>query len=103
MTNSGKGPGNVLEVRDERLALGFARRVVRGPQDRRRVDRRRDDRREVRVEQLAALLRHAEARTEDRLRRSRAEEHDGLRLDDPELLLEPRLAGVDLELLGRRV
>src|SRR4051794_12924507 len=106
MTKTGSAiqrTGDVGEVGCEGAALGFARGVVGCPEDRRRVDRGGDDRREVRLEQLAALLGDAKAGAQDGLRRSGAEQDDGLRLDEAQLLLEPRLAGLDLEALRRGV
>src|SRR3954451_23481708 len=100
---SAKRPGDVSEVGRERLALLLAGGLVGAAQDRRRVDRGRDDRRELGLEQLAALARYAEARAEDRLGRRGAEQDQSLGGDHAQLLLEPRLAGVDLEPLRRGV
>ena len=63
------------------------------------MDGGRDERCEVRVEQLAAVLREAERTPHQRLCRGGAEQHERLRLDHAQLLLQPRAAGVDLEAL----
>ena len=47
--------------------------------------------------QPAALSGHAKSLAEQRLRRSRSERNDDLRLDDADLGLEPRKAGLDLD------
>jgi hypothetical protein len=67
------------------------------------MDRRRDDVREVRVEQLAAVLGQAERAAEQGLRGGGAEQHERLRLHDLQLLVEPGAARLDLEALGRLV
>src|SRR5438270_3366436 len=106
MTKTGSAiqrASDVGEVGGKRAALGLTRGVVGRAQDRGRVDRGGHDWRELGLEQLAALLGHAEARAEDRLRGGGAEEDDRLRLDHAQLLLEPRLARLDLEALRRRV
>src|SRR5262249_23787511 len=61
-------------------------------QDRRRVDRRRDELRELGVEQLSAVLGDAELSAEEALSSRRAEEDENARLDRIELRLEPRTA-----------
>ncbi len=62
--------------------------VVR-PQHGRRVDRREDDVREVGLEQPATASRHAKLASEERLRRSGAQENDTPGRDRLELGLEP--------------
>src|SRR3954454_3717194 len=65
--------GDVCEIRRERAPLRLAGCFVGRAQDRGRMNRRRHDRGEIGVEQLAALFRDAEAGPEDRLRRRGAE------------------------------
>jgi hypothetical protein len=60
------------------------------------VDGREHDRRERRRDRLAAPFGHAEARAEQRLRRSRAEAADRARLERRDLGLEPGPAGAHL-------
>ena len=57
------------------------------------MDRRRDRFGEVRVQQLAPVLGHAELTAEQGLRRRRAEEDQNARLDRLQLGLEPGPAG----------
>src|SRR5918999_139957 len=82
-----------LQVADELPELGFA--VVRA-QNRRRVHSRECDGGELRLEWLAALLRHTELSAEERLRGGRPKSDEQARLADAELGVEPRPAGGDL-------
>src|SRR5215204_5559463 len=81
------------EVLDEPLELGLA--VVR-TKDRRGMHRCEDDGRELGLDGLAAMLRHAELAPEERLRGRCAEAHEHAWLHDCELGLEPGGAGCDL-------
>src|SRR5687768_15385491 len=92
-----------LQVARKRFALLHAGRLVRLAEDRRGMDGGRDYRREVRVEQLAAMLGHSERAAEQRLGGRGAEQQERRRPDDLQLLFEPGLAGVDLEPLRRLV
>src|SRR5205823_5881803 len=85
---------------DERLHLAFPRGFIGRAQDRGRMHGRRDERRERRLHELAAMLRDAELAAEERLRGGRAETGEHLRLYDLDLRLEPRMARGDL--LGAR-
>src|SRR3989442_14127514 len=84
-----------LQVGDERAHLVRARLLGRA-QDRRRMDRRDNVRRERRVDELPALPGDPEGRRDERLRRRRAEADDDLRAQDRELGVEPESAGRDL-------
>src|SRR3989442_4769264 len=84
-----------LQVGDERAHLVLAALLGRA-QDRRRMDRRDDVRRERRVDELPALPGDPEGRPDERLRRRRAEADHDLRAQDRELGVEPEPAGRDL-------
>src|SRR5215208_5954233 len=89
-----------LQVARERLALQVTRLVVALAQDRRRVDRRQHDRREVGVEQAAAFLRDLELVAEQRLGGGRAEHDQRLGADLAQLRVQPGPAGADLAGVG---
>src|SRR4051812_12568459 len=72
---------------------------VVGAQDRARMDRRRHELGELRVQGLAAVLGDLEALTEEALGRRRAEQDERPRLHERDLGLEPRAAR---HLLGPR-
>ena len=84
------------QIGDEALGLGAPRLLVGRAEQRRGVDRRHDDRRELRGDELAAPLRHAERFPEQRLRRRRAQADDRARLHGLDLGQEPGHAGADL-------
>ena len=85
-------PGRV--PRDRRAA---PRRDGRSPCTRRTPDRR------VVVQHLTALLGHLERRSQQRLRRGRAQTDDQLRVHHPDLGGQPRPARLDVAHLRRRV
>src|SRR5438270_7526618 len=91
------------EVGRERGALALARLVVGRAQDRRRVDRGQHERCKVRVQRPPSLARHTERRAEQGLGGGGAQDDQRLRSDRPQLLVEPRAAGLDLEALGSLV
>src|SRR5581483_4101747 len=82
---------------------GFALLRVAQAQQRRRMKRREDVRRERAFHEAAALRRDLEVLADDGLCRRGAEADDDLRLDRLDLALEPLVAGVDLALRGRLV
>src|SRR4051812_16936122 len=67
------------------------------------MDRGGDERRQLRLDRLATLLRDPEVAPEQALGGRGAEQHQRLGLHQVELLVEPGPAGVDLEALGRLV
>src|SRR5581483_11191329 len=91
-----QNPLSALEVRDERPHRLLARRIVRRPEDRGRVDRRDRRHAQRRVQPLAAVLGDAEGRPEHRLRRGGAHQDDQVRPHRLQLGVEPRPAGADL-------
>ena len=60
------------------------------------MDGRCHQRRVRTLDQFAAILRDAEARTQKRLAGSRAEQHDQLGIDQPDFRFKPSAARVDL-------
>src|ERR1051326_2721641 len=91
-----RGP-DFLQIVDEATHLDVPRLVRRRAENRRRMYGRRDELRERRRHELAALNRHFEFRADHRLRRGRSEADDGARLDDVDLRLQPRHASGDLD------
>src|SRR4051794_31370667 len=95
--------GGDLEIAGERLALALAPLVVALAQDRRRMDGRDDDRREVRLKEATALLGHLERVAEQRLGRDRAHDDQRLGADHAQLRLEPWVTGADVARVGTLV
>ena len=92
-----------FQVVDERGQLDAARVVAGRTQDRRRVHGRDHARRVRRRDELAAMLREPERRSQQRLRGRRAQRDHELRLDRLDLFEQPRLARAHLDALGRGV
>src|SRR5207244_12303670 len=84
-----------LEILDELLEGHLALLVFLQAQERRRMQRGEDIRRERALDELAALDRHLEVLADYGLRRGRAERDDDVRLDCRDLGFEPLLTGVD--------
>src|SRR5215213_3362179 len=101
LTPPGQRVRHDLQVLGERLTLLDPRLLAGCAQDGRGMDGGGHDRRELRVEKLTAVVRQPEGAPEQGFRRGRAEQYERLRAHDPELLVQPRPARIDLEPLRR--
>jgi DNA polymerase III subunit alpha len=92
--------GDVPQISNQALQLGVAFFGRAGAQDRGRMHCRRHILGPLRVDELTALGRHAEAASEQRLGRCGTETHQDFRPDELELRLEPGQTGTDLARIG---
>src|SRR5205085_2237171 len=95
-STTGECVGGDLQIAGERLALKMARVVVALAQDRRGMDRRDHDLRELAVEQPATLLGDPESVAQQGLAGRRAQDDERLGADLAQLGVQPGTAGADL-------